>query len=78
MTSFADKKIISYSEFCDIKVYKIYKDSLVISRQKIGIVKPKDKLIEFGTTIYGKGVEFANYTNEFLYNKYKNKNRIKI
>lgn len=30
------------------------------------IVKLKDKLIEFGINVYGKGVEFANY--DFIIN----------
>lgn len=74
LTSFPDKKILSYSEFCEIKAYRFYKESSIISKQKKEIVKLKDKLIEFGINVYGKGVEFENYDDEFFYNKYKNEN----
>ncbi|MBX0794618.1 AAA family ATPase [Campylobacter jejuni] len=74
LTSFPDKKILSYSEFCDIKAYKLYKESSIISKQKKEIVKLKDKFIEFGINIYGKGVEFAEYDDNFFYDKYKNEN----
>ncbi|EDO6622933.1 hypothetical protein FVL99_08460, partial [Campylobacter coli] len=74
LTSFPDKKILSYSEFCEIKAYRFYKESSIISKQKKEIVKLKDKLIEFGINVYGKGVEFANYDDEFFHNKYKNEN----
>ncbi|EIY3452800.1 AAA family ATPase, partial [Campylobacter jejuni] len=74
LTSFPDKKILSYSEFCEIKAYKFYKENSIISRQKKEIIKLKDKLIEFGINIYGKGVEFADYDDEFFHNKYKNEN----
>ncbi|EGO2997522.1 AAA family ATPase, partial [Campylobacter jejuni] len=74
LTSFPDKKILSYSEFCEIKAYRLYKESSIISKQKKEIVKLKDKLIEFGINVYGKGVEFANYDDEFFYNQYKNEN----
>lgn len=74
LTSFPDKKILSYSEFCEIKAYRLYKESSIISKQKKEIIKLKDKLIEFGINIYGKGVEFAEYDDKFFYDKYKNKN----
>ncbi|ALW49299.1 AAA family ATPase [Campylobacter jejuni] len=74
LTSFPDKKILSYSEFCDIKAYKLYKESSIISKQKKEIIKLKDKFIEFGINIYGKGVEFAEYDDNFFYDKYKNEN----
>ncbi|EAL9276571.1 hypothetical protein DYV79_10595, partial [Campylobacter coli] len=60
LTSFPDKKILSYSEFCEIKAYRLYKESSIISKQKKEIAKLKDKLIEFGINVYGKGIEFAN------------------
>ncbi|HEF3556741.1 TPA: AAA family ATPase [Campylobacter upsaliensis] len=74
LTSFPDKKILSYSEFCEIKAYKFYKENSIISKQKKEIIKLKNKLIEFGINIYGKGVEFADYDDEFFYRKYKNEN----
>ena len=70
LTSFPDKKILSYSEFCEIKAYKFYKEGSIISRQKKEIIKLKDKLIEFGINVYGKGVEFANY-DEFFIKEFK-------
>ncbi len=34
LENFPDKKILSFKEFCEIKVYKAYKSLVVISRQK--------------------------------------------
>ncbi len=34
LTSFPDKKILTFKEFCDIKAYKFYKDNSIISKQK--------------------------------------------
>lgn len=74
LTSFPDKKILSYSEFCEIRAYKFYKESSIISKQKKEIIKLKEKFLEFGINIYGKGVESADYDDEFFYNKFKNEN----
>ncbi len=74
LTSFPDKKILSFKDFCDIKAYRNYKDKTVISKQKKELIKAKDKLIEFGINVYGKNVPFEAYDDEILANKYKNEN----
>lgn len=74
LTSFPDKKILTFKEFCEIKAYKFYKDDSVISKQKKEIIKLKDKLIEFGINVYGSGVDLEEYDDKFLYDKYESSN----
>lgn len=74
LASFPDKKILSFKEFCEIKVYRAYKSPVVISRQKKEFIKAKDELINFGINVYGKNVPFEEYDDEVLANRYKNEN----
>ncbi|OCS19628.1 AAA family ATPase [Campylobacter fetus] len=74
LTSFPDKKILTFKEFCDIKAYKFYKDNSIISKQKKEFIKFKDELIEFGINVYGKGVFMAEYDDKVLFEKYKDEN----
>lgn len=75
LTSFPDKKILSFKEFCEIKSYRTYKTPVIISKQKKEIVKSKDELIEFGINVYGKDVPFnEKYDDENLAKKYQNEN----
>lgn len=75
LTSFPDKKILTFKDFCEIKAYRSYKDKTIISRQKKELIKAKDELINFGINIYGKSVPFnEEYDDEILANRYKDEN----
>lgn len=74
LTSFPDKKILTFRDFCDIKAYRSYKDKTIISRQKKELIKSKDELINFGINIYGKNVPFEEYDDELLADRYKDEN----
>lgn len=76
LTTFSEKKILTFSIFCDIKTYKTYKTASVISKIKKEIIKNKDKLTEFGIRIYGEGVPFGKDDDEISYQKYINTNDI--
>ncbi|WP_270985533.1 AAA family ATPase [Campylobacter helveticus] len=74
LTSFPDKKILTFKDFCEIKAYKSYKDKAIISRQKKELIKAKDELINFGINVYGKNVPFEEYDDEILADRYKDEN----